>query len=688
MKKSMKNERFQIDIGQESGCMTAIINPPDKDSMNWCAPWESWGRIFRRKTRARDFTTGNPALYDTEEMALEHLDITEHSMRAVYADSKAESETESVAEPAIQVSAERFFTESGNLKERYRIRNVSPRVCTINRDNFAIQVPFHDSYPNADECMTGCCHTHIWCGGNVTWICALKMGVSDCNLGLVLTKGAIVSYSQNHCHLNDRGAFLLEPETVLLNAGQEYVLEWELFWHKGKSDFLQTLRSYENYIEVAAEHYTVFHGEKIEFTVQTSSESGSVPHVFLCGEEVPTRLEDDICTVTYAPARSGEHRFTIVCGSNTTYATFLVRPPFGEILKKRVDFIVNRQQCLDQDSPLYGAYLIYDNETESLYFDDGHGDHNACRERLNMPLLLARYLQIRPDSKVRASLELYMEFLKREFYEEKAGEVYNTIGKRQDMLRLYNAPGVMWLFCEMYLLTRQSWYLDQMVKLAERYYDIGGEKCYANGLAIERVMKAFRLSGRTEDECKMMAFFRRHVDHMIANGTSYPKHEVNYEQTIVTPAVTCISELGVLSGESDIYLKEAKKHLACLALFSGFQPDFRLSEIAIRYWDDFWFGKRGCYGDTLPHHLSSLTARAYISYYRLSGEESWLKAAENCLRNCMCLVDDGGRGHAAYVYPHRVNGQKGEFCDEWANDQDIFLYHALNGADLIPAFAV
>lgn len=668
----MKNEVFQIGVCEENGCINSIVHVQDSTAMNWCSELGNWGRIFVRKTA--DAGGINPERYSESELKLKTWNMNASGMTAVYSNDR------------LQVTVDRVFTEKGCLKERYCIKNINSNVITINRDNFKIEVPLNDRYTCAEECMNGHCHAHIWCGKAVTWISALKMGASKYNLGLVLTKGSVVSYSQRECSSNERGIYLLEPEAVLLNPGAEYVLEWELFWHEGKEDFRKKLTEYENYIEITTKYNTVFQNEKIEFSVRTFS--GEVPHIFLKNEEIHAEYQDGRYEVHYVPQHTGEYRFNVTAGGRTTYTEFLVRSSFAEVLEKRVHFIADHQQCMDPESPLYGAYLIYDNETESVYYDETCTDHNACRERLNMPIVIARYLQERPDEKLRKSFDLYMKFLKREFYEETTGEVYNSVGKNQTALRLYNAPGVMLLFAEGYLLTKDEWFLENILKLADRYYEIGGEKCYANGIAIDRVIKAFRAAQRQEDEKKLLQYFQRHVNQMIGNGLSYPKHEVNYEQTIVTPTVTCISELGVLSEEKELYQREAKKHLECLHLFSGFQPSFHLNEIAIRFWDDFWFGKRGCFGDTLPHHLSSLTARAYIAYYRLTKDEKWLEAAENCLRNCMCLVNEEGRGFAAYVYPHTVNGEQGEFYDAWANDQDVFFYHALNGSDLIPAFRI
>lgn len=176
------------------------------------------------------------------------------------------------------------------------------------------------------------------------------------------------------------------------------------------------------------------------------------------------------------------------------------------------------------------------------------------------------------------------------------------------------------------------------------------------------------------DKCeKTVEHFGKHVDNIVKNGLSYPKHEVNYEQTIVTPAVTFLSEFAVISGDK-FYLDEARKHIRILERFNGHQPSCHMNETPIRYWDDFWFGSGRMQGDTFPHYWSCLTARAFDDYYNAGGEEKYLIAAKECIRNCFCLFNENGEGSCAYVYPYKVNGQKGAFYDDWANDQDFALY--------------
>ena len=81
-------------------------------------------------------------------------------------------------------------------------------------------------------------------------------------------------------------------------------------------------------------------------------------------------------------------------------------------------------------------------------------------------------------------------------------------------------------------------------------------------------------------------------------------------------------------------------------------------------------------------------AISYALYGRLSGDRSWIEKAEECIRNCMCLIGDDGRGSAAYVYPYRINGQRGEFYDPWSNDQDLVLYDALYFSECSNSFKI
>lgn len=377
--------------------------------------------------------------------------------------------------------------------------------------------------------------------------------------------------------------------------------------------------------------------------------------------------------VTYKPVRSGEHVFRICADDVNTYTEFFVAEPFEKLLKKRLAFIVDRQQYHRRNSHLDGAYLIYDNKEKHCIFEYQVWDHNASRERIGMALLIARYLQTHFDVALEKSLEQYLAFLKREMFDEATGKVFGNVGKDEMQVRLYNAPWVAMLYTEVFFLKRDKTYLSYVKKILKNYYEGGGERFYPNGMDMYSIVQAFREAGLQEELAEVMSWFQKHVDNMVSNGIKYPKHEVNYEQTIVSPAAAYTCQMYRLTGE-ERYKASAGEHVSILKRFSGKQPSFHLKEIPIRYWDDFWFGKSRMYGDTFPHYWSCLSARAFYEYFSITGERAYYEQAEECMRNCLCLFNSKGEGSCAYIYPYMVDGVRGMFYDEWANDQDFALY--------------
>lgn len=664
----MQNAQFQIQLNPTDGTVSSILNPSDANRMNWCAENTQWGWIY--------------AINRDEVYCC--VDDRKRPMRLI-AFQESETESRSVySNDMLEVEVFRSFRTNGNFAERYTVTNLRKQDVFLGQEDFGIEVPFNDKYTNADECMIRRCNTHIWCGHHTAYINALRMGISDCNLGLVLTQGSVDSYSIRHQHIKGesyRGRFILNSGAFHLCSGEQYVMEWELFWHTGNQDFYQQAVKFPSFIEVKTENETVYMGEAINFTakVQKNAKNISVS----CGDKQIdfTENNDNIC-VNFVPESTGEYPIWIEADGVKTKAEFLVVPPLENIIEKRLEFILKHQRYKNPKSPLDGAFLIYDTEDKNLVFDDAIPDHNACRERIGMALLMTRWLQIHKDAKMQEALDDYLTFLHREFYEDATGEVFNSVGKNPDMVRLYNAPWVASLFAEVYFLTKDTAYLTKILKIFRFYYSGGGSNFYPNGLSLCRTVSAFEDAGWQEERKEILTYFKEHTDNMIAFGTSYPKHEVQYEQTIVTPAATFISEMAAITGE-EIYRTEAKKHITILKRFNGHQPSFHLDEIPIRYWDDYWFGKSRIFGDVFPHYWSCLTARSYLDYYRVSGEEEYLKSAERCLRNCLCLFAKDGSASCAYVFPYRIDDAKGGFYDAWANDQDFALYFYLTAEELL-----
>jgi len=645
----MKNSTFDIRIRPETGGISSLVLCGDPYEMNWCGHTKDWGvPVIMQTFKNRTFREPLSLVRATEDTCMWD-------------------------NPELSVTLTRAFADDGSLVETYVFRNFSPYELFFRKGDIGIYVPLCDEYHEAATSLTTKCHAHIFCGEEWAWINALRQGASEQNLGLIVTEGAIDAYSIDRENQTiataRRGNILLHPMLPTLRPGEEYVLSWRVFSHRGTDDFFDRLTAYGKNPDLHIEQETVMGDEPFRFDFAATAAS-----ITCDGKSVPFRAENGRIYVEYAPKRFGEHIFVIVADGLHTHATLFATLPLDELICRRIRYIVEKQQYHGAGSALDGAYLIYDTKDERPYFSHRFPDHNAARERLGMALLIARYLQTHDDPKASESLEAFERFLFRELVDTESGYVYNSLGKDASRIRLYNAPWVMMLLAELYRLKKNVWYLDLLVRIARNYYAGGGTGFYPNGIDIDFLYETVKEAGLREGE-ELRMLFLAHADSMVRTGLDYPAHEVIYEQTIVTPAVTLISEAGLITGDAS-YVDKVQSHLEPLWRFHGMQPDYRFDAISIRYWDDFWFGKTGLFTDTL-HYWSILSARSFLAYYALSGEEKYRRFAMRCARNCLPLFFEDGGASCAYLQPYTTDGVRGECYDDWANDQDFALYFAM-----------
>ena len=645
----MKNNVFEYTVRPDTGGISSLVLCDDPHKMNWCGHTKEWGiPVVMQIAKNRTFR--------------EQLELA------------SSSEWESIWENAeLRVTLTRSFAPDGSLIESYTFCNISPYELFFRKGDIGIYVPLCDEYHEASTSLTTKCHAHVFCGEEWAWINALRQGASEQNLGLVVTEGAIDAYSidreEQTIGTARRGNILLHPALPTLRFTEEYVLTWRVFPHRGTDDFFATLSAFGKNPDLHVEQETVMGGEAFRFDF-----TASTARVTCEGRPIPFRKENGRIYVEHIPTHFGEHVFSVVANGLHTHVTLFATLTLDELCRRRVQYIVEKQQYHDENSALDGAYLIYDTKDERPYFSHRFPDHNAARERLGMALLITRYLQTNDDPKAYASLEAFERFLFREIVDTENAVVYNSLGKDASRVRLYNAPWVMMLLAELYRLKKDKRYLDLLVRITRNYYAGGGTAFYPNGVDIDFLYNTVREAGIPEVE-ELRALFLAHANHMVRVGLNYPAHEVIYEQTIVTPAVTLISEAGLITGDHS-YIDKVQDHLEPLWRFHGMQPDYRFHAISIRYWDDFWFGKTGLYTDTL-HYWSCLSARAFERYYRLSGEEKYLHFAHRCMRNCLPLFYEDGGASCAYLQAYSTDGVRGECYDDWANDQDYALYFAM-----------
>lgn len=539
-----------------------------------------------------------------------------------------------------------------------------------NAGSIAISFPLQDRYADSVTCRDYRCHAHIFCGENTSYIMALRMGGAAPHLGMVLTKGSLSAYSMERdlkLQSNDRGCFWLHPSSQEFAPGDTMTLEWKVFPHQGREEFREKLKAVSQVILVDAEQYVIYPGETSKVTIEPAFEAEKVTVNGMLLE----KTENGVYEYLFESEKTGEYMLSISADTVKTTCRLLVQERPEELAAKRCAFIVGHQQYHGKIKELQGAYLPYDNE-EKILVCTPENDFNAGRERTGMGVLIARALQqnlLKDREKAEQSLREYRAFYLRELVNAATGLVCNCSGKDNSYFRLYNYPWAVTFFLECWKLWGEKEDLKTAVRITEKFYEQDGFRFYPIEMPIVMLCQELKKAGEQEDLKTVKDLFRCHADQLIEIGTAYPASEVNYEQSIVQPAAEVILQVYEVTGEEK-YLRGAEQQIAVLELFDGQQPDYHLHETAIRHWDGYWFGKRRVFGDTFPHYWSAENGRTFKRYARLTGNEEYNIRGEHSLRGVLSMFFEDGTATCAYLYPYSVNGQKTDFADPYANDQD------------------
>lgn len=539
-----------------------------------------------------------------------------------------------------------------------------------NAGSIAISFPLQDRYADSVTCRDYRCHAHIFCGENTSYIMALRMGGAAPHLGMVLTKGSLSAYSMERdlkLQSNDRGCFWLHPSAQEFAPGDTMKLEWKVFPHRGREDFREKLRAFPRVILVDAEQYVIYPGETSKVTIEPTFPAEKVT---INGASLE-KTENSVYEYLFENEKTGEYVLSICADEVKTTCRLLVQERPETLAAKRCAFIVDHQQYHGKIKELQGAYLPYDNE-EKILVCTSENDFNAGRERTGMGVLIARALQqnlLKDREKAEQSLREYHAFYLRELVNASTGLVCNCSGKDNSYFRLYNYPWAVTFFLECWKLWGEKEDLKTAVHITEKFYEQDGFRFYPIEMPIVMLCHELEKAGEQKDLKTVKDLFRCHADQLIEIGTAYPASEVNYEQSIVQPAAEVILQVYEVTGEEK-YLRGAEQQIAVLELFDGQQPDYHLHETAIRHWDGYWFGKRRVFGDTFPHYWSAENGRTFKRYARLTGNEEYNIRGEHSLRGVLSMFFEDGTATCAYLYPYSVNGQKTDFADPYANDQD------------------
>jgi len=565
------------------------------------------------------------------------------------------------------------------LTQSYTLTNTSKAAIKLAEGDFGIRIPLPDNYPDAITALTRRSNVHIWTGGSTAWMNAIRMNGNGPHLGMVLSQGALTSYSiaDRPWDSNNRGTFVVHPPALDLAPGQNATITWLLFWNKGWEDFFRQALRTPAFVRLQADSYVAQPGQSLHITAESNGSLAGAK-MTVNGQPIDVHVTGTRLEATFLPTSPGDQRVELTQGDARTFLLAYAAPDPLALIDARVRFIMDHQQVLAPGRPVDGAFVAYDNETGQQILQRVP-DHNAGRERIAMGILLAQYLSRTKDPQLRArlrqSLDRYWSFV-HSHLQDSTGTVFNDTDEPSQ--RPYNYPWVARFHLAMYQATNDMRYLDAFVSTIRAYYARGGQHFYPVDLPISDGLAALGQAKRNAEYGELLGLFRAHADWIISIGTAMPKSEVNYEQGIVGPASGILIEVYGATKERK-YLDAATPFLNGLFAFNGEQPDYRLHDAAIRHWDDYWFGKGKLYGDTFPQWLSTITATVLedLAQANPARASEYHERALHILANNLPLFTLQGKAACAYVYPLTVNGKPGRFYDPWANDQDWALVHYL-----------
>lgn len=659
----LENANIKVEICEKTGVTTGIFSP--NDSMNWVLENSYWGLVDNFEVK--NVEKGDKKVLLTTE----------------YPKYKLETKIEK------EISDFCYL-------ETYYITNNDTTEFFLTKENFAIPFPFDCLFLPERDILNNCCISHVWCGGDSAWISSNKCGGYAPYLVMDVTNGAIDDYSIKYDVsrvVNGsffRGVIALHPRECVIMPNETIKLSF-MFRFKDEKPFNAPL-DFEGAIRFTADKYTANQGEEINLLFE--SFLGFENLKIICdGNEIDFVKDGKNAKAKVSFESLGERKILAEVDGKLTWVEVNIVLPIADILQRRARFIAEKQQYLKTGSHLDGAFLIYDSETNSKYYDNFWGDHNASRERISMGVVLCKALQQKMDEKLFYSLKKHREFVERELFDEESGKVYNDVAKSDAFKRFYNSPWVSTYYMEWFKLTGELKCLENSAKILIKHFEETDCKLEGVGLEVYKIcglLEENKLFDLRERLLELFLKFVNFIDPIIVDEGDFVS-EISYGSGIPNGRLSFFSQAYLLTGEQK-YLDKADDYFVKTKAYFGLQPNFHMNAINVSHWDRFWFGKRKTYGDLFPHYWTTLAGWSMWWYDKAKNSQEARKLLKSNLSNNLCVYRENGFAHNNYLFPYKVvqytsNGvinndsltpgvTYGKNYDAWANDQDWSLYYA------------
>ncbi|KAL2851107.1 hypothetical protein BJY01DRAFT_261130 [Aspergillus pseudoustus] len=555
------------------------------------------------------------------------------------------------------------------LTETYIFENTSPKPVEVT--GIRINTPFNDLYDGAAYSLATAVTGHVFTGGAWAWVFAAPMSGKEESLGLILRKGHLWSYSiENTTSSNIRGHILLQPTDKSRNAeafggqpsiwiepGESYTLEWDIALYANQEDFLKATHAPAKFSRFSAPvHEPIF----VESDIRPTSPSPDL--------EI---------------RRAGHGRYMLKSGTHGAYQVDIgnirTEVSFNYDLKTvvnlRAQYVLDRQRPINLTYPLNASFVPYNTETEAPlvkpWSDKGDGS-----ERLAIPTMLqlgAMKGWLKKET-VLPALDQWVDFASTYLFGPQ-GNTTRCSGCGRNNNRPYDAIWFVGFFNDRYVWLGNESDLDTAVRILNYAYEIESTTDVPMILYSQTVLdlcETLETAGRQDESSYFKQQLITLADKLVAAGQGLPPSEVSYEQAIVEPLVELVADVYRLTN-NDTFLQATKDRLDWLLALSGPQPHARQYQIAMRHWDDYWFGERGQFGDVYPHYWSALTSQALLRLPQELRTRRGDGIALDILRSNMLNFFHDGSATCAFVFPSALNGEPAWANDPLANDQDWLL---------------
>ncbi len=644
---------FTVLIDEVTGSPTKMISLLDSYEMNWIRSDYPWGSVLGMNIYQVDKTSRGVCLLGINE------------------------------DRTLGVKIERYV-ESGKYRETYVFENLSDSAPVLLNDTVGIVFPYNDLFDKKENMLHTRCNSHIWCADDICNIQSVKLDGKGPYLIQRATCGSFsgygllcdISVAQNASH--DRGNIVLYPKKCVLNSGESVSFAFDFYF----SDVREPI-SY-----ITADRYSGFVGDIFSISIHWYEKIESLCIDF-CDENNSFQIDGDRAAISLTFDSAGEKTVSFEVNGKKTFICLNILESIDDILERRVRFIAEKQQYEGEDQRLNGAYLIYDRETDSRYYNPSFPDHNCARERLSMGALVAASLARKYDPCLADSLKKHRAFVEREILDVNTGYVKNGID--DTALRLYNFPWVSTYYLEWYRFSGETECLRIAARVLNKYYELGGNAQESPCIEAFEILKCLKKEGLDAEYEQLKKEFISHADSIYVRRTKSSSKEVSCANGMMNLMSTFLAQVYLLT-DNKKYLTYIDDLLKISESFYDSQPDYRMYGIALRYWDMYWFGKKQSYGDTYPQWLSALTAQMYYYCDLAMGTDHKRIIKDNLLGNC-CVYFSDGFAACGYLYPKKITvfasapdtenenrplgDWDGKRFDVFANDQDWSLYYAI-----------